>query len=44
MSGDGNINGQFIIKKGQGLSQAIAKELGLENEDIKKIKKKLWMI
>lgn len=40
--GDGNINGQFFVKKGQGLSQAIADELNLRPDEIKKIDGKTW--
>lgn len=37
MAGDGKINGQFFIEKGQGLSQAIRDELGLEQTDADKL-------
>ncbi len=40
--GDGNINGQFFVKKGQGLSQAIAEELNLKPDEIKQIDGKTW--
>ena len=37
LEGDGRIDGRFSIRKGQGLSQAIAGELGLNQEDCKKL-------
>ena len=37
MSGDGSINGQFVVKKGQGLSQAIRDELGLTQDEANKL-------
>lgn len=37
LSGDGILDGRFEIKRGQGLSQAIAGELGLNENDCKKL-------
>lgn len=37
LSGDGMLDGRFEIKRGQGLSQAIAGELGLNENDCKKL-------
>lgn len=35
LSGDGMVDGKFVIRQGQGISQAIAAELGLNENDCK---------
>ena len=37
LAGDGHLDGRITIKNGQGISQAIAGELGLNENDCKKL-------
>lgn len=39
---DGKIDGQFIIRQGQGITQGIAEELGLSKDECKQISGSIW--